>query len=68
MTGPVPAGIAAGSSIWATKASTLSGAAASQASRPCRSAASSGARRRTSNCPAAREGARSLLTVSVASR
>ena len=38
MTGPVPAGIAAGSSIWATKASTLFGAAASQASRPCRAA------------------------------
>ena len=68
MTGPAPAGIAAGSSIWATSARTLSGGAASQRSSPWRSASSSGAVRRASNAWAADDGsARPSPTVTVAS-
>jgi hypothetical protein len=65
-TGPCPG--AAMSSISATKASVLSGGAASQESRPCRSPASSGAWRSTSNWPASDGAACSPATVIVASR
>ena len=65
-TGPCPGAVM--SSISAISASVLSGGASSQAAKNSRSAASSGAVRSTSNCPASEGVADSPVTVIVASR